>query len=149
MAEDFHWLLQAALNDCLGRCLFVGRSFVPSRYRDSTMGHSPAVRELLERLGQRGWVVGYSFSNSGIQGWLDRGETHALSEALRQLDLPRIGADLDAIDTLRHPLPAGGFAYVPPEGYTFEQLSLGFIRLVSTIAAQEERGVLWGNDLGW
>jgi hypothetical protein len=52
-----------------------GRTFNATEFYDDT-----PTRVLLRRLGRRGFVVGYGFSNGdGIHGWLSADETSELA----------------------------------------------------------------------
>jgi hypothetical protein len=146
-AEAVTWLVAHAVGvHHVGRSQFVGRTvnigFYDGVLHDAGVSESHPVRDLLRSLGNRGRVIGYRFGNSdGIHGWLDPGETQALTEHLHALPLPRYPATFEAMDTaLRDSRQS-------PAGFPFEQVSLSFVRTVAEIAAQEQRGILWGNDL--
>ena len=153
--EDVIGLIEALVVDrCLGESQFLGRSVNVAFYRDllhpTIFDQRHPLTPLLEALGRRGRVIGYLFSNSdGIHGWLDPAETGELAKRLSRLHLPQYDATFDAMKTFRHRLegPYGGTSYEPPPTFSFEQLSLSYVRTVATIAAQRQRGILWGNDL--
>ena len=109
--------------------------------------------KLLTLLGKRGFVVGYqwSSSNDGINGWLDLRETIDLVEFLYDMPLPMYPASFEAMKEFKKPYPLlyekfGVTCYDHPE-FSFEELSLSFIRTVAEIAATEGKGILWGNDV--
>jgi hypothetical protein len=119
----------------------------PPRYSDTLAiaGFSPKnpVFEYLHRLGSRGAVVGYKFGNSdGIHGWLNSEETCEFLALLHGIDLPKFEPSFQAMEAFSR---KGAYAAPPP--YTFEQLSLAFLRTVSGMAAANGRGLLWGNDV--
>jgi hypothetical protein len=146
-AEAVTWLVTHAVGvHHVGASRFVGRTvnigFYDGVLQDAGVPESHPVRGLLRALGNRGRVIGYGFGNSdGIHGWLDPGETHALAEELHALPLPRYPATFEAMDAVM-PEP-----YQPPAGFQFQHVSLSFVRTVAEIAAQDRRGILWGNDL--
>lgn len=149
-AEEVNWLFQVAVGtQCLGRSQFVGRSATVSHYSEllPSLGVGPddSIVSLLARLGKRGFVIGYQwgFGYEGINGWLDPNETVDLAKRLDVLQLPRYGASLEAMQQF---LRAESGTYECP-GFSFEALSLSFVRTVSTIAARESRGLLWGNGV--
>jgi hypothetical protein len=153
--EDVISLIEALVVDrCLGPSQFVGRSVNVGYYRDllqpSVFDEQHPLTPLLDALGRRGRVMGYTFANSdGIHGWLDPDETRALVRHMASLHLPEYEASFDAMEAFRRRLegPHGGSSYEPPPEFTFEQLSLSYLRTVATIATQQQRGILWGNDL--
>jgi len=82
--EEFNHALEVAVAvRCLGEGQFVGRSQTPFRFQQvlaylGVAGDS-VIHTLLERLGRRGFVVGYGFANGdGLHGWLTPEETHIL-----------------------------------------------------------------------
>jgi hypothetical protein len=148
-AEDFNLLLETCVVDqCLGPGQFLGRTVSPLSWYSDTLtaaGFSPKnpVFEYLRRLGSRGAVVGYKFGNSdGIHGWLTAEETCEFFALLHGIDLPRFEPSFQAMKEFSQ-----NGTYEAPRPYTFEQLSLAFLRTVSTMAIAEGRGVLWGNDV--
>jgi hypothetical protein len=48
------------------------------------------------------------------------------------------------MEQLRRPGAEGGYEY---PGFSFEALSLSFVRTVAAIAAKEGKGLLWGNGV--
>lgn len=76
------WFQKGVAERCLGEGQFLGRS-VDCYFYWETLGELGApdrVRELLELLGRRGFVVGYRWTvgTEGIHGWLDPAETREL-----------------------------------------------------------------------
>ena len=144
---------------CLGEGQFLGRSVDCYFYWETLgeLGAQDRVRELLELLGRRGFVVGYSWTvgTDGIHGWLDPAETRELGERLFALDLPNYECSFVGMQGFRRVrnLVEGmgrellGTAYEHPE-YSFERLSLSYVRTVCQLAAREGKGVLWGNGVG-
>ena len=148
-AEDFNLLLEACVVDqCFGPGQFVGRTVSPVSWYSDTLaaaGFSPKhpVFDYLQRLGCRGAVVGYKFGNcDGIHGWLTSEETSEIFALLHGIDLPRFEPSFEAMQKF-----ARNGTYEAPPPYTFEQLSLAFLRTVSGMAMAEGRGLLWGNDV--
>lgn len=148
--ESLSVLLERAVARlCLGSSQFVGRTVNAAEYyNDLLTGFGVSAvdptRVLLQRLGRRGFVVGYAFSNGdGIHGWLSADETAELARRLGDLELPRYEPTFTAMEAFR-PLKPG--PYECP-GFSFEALSLSFVRTVAVIAQAGRRAVLWGNDL--
>jgi hypothetical protein len=148
-AENFNLLLEACVVDqCLGPGQFLGRTISPLEWYSDTLaaagfGPKHPVFRYLRRLGCRGAVVGYQFGNSdGIHGWLTSAETREFFALLHGIDLPRVEPSFQAMKEFSR---NGTYAAPPP--YTFEQLSLSFLRTVSGMAMAEGRGILWGNDV--
>jgi hypothetical protein len=144
-ADAVTWLVTHAVPvHHVGAARFVGRSvsiaFYDSVLHEAGVPESHPVRDLLRALGHRGRVIGYGFGN-GIHGWLDPGETRALAEHLHALPLPRYPATLEAMDAVM-PGP-----HTFPAGFQFKHVSLSFVRTIAEIATQQQRGILWGNDL--
>lgn len=158
--EDLLFLFQKGVAErCLGEGQFLGRS-VDCYFYWETLGELGApdrVRELLELLGRRGFVVGYRWTvgTEGIHGWLDPAETRELGERLFGLDLPDYECSFAAMQGFRQvrDLAEGTGreflwpAYEHPE-CSFERLSLSYVRTVCQLAAREGKGVLWGNGVG-
>jgi hypothetical protein len=95
VADDWvRWLEMAVVERCLGNGIFLGRSIDCFFYWDLLdqlgldSGHP--VRLLLERLGRRGFVVGYrgSSGTEGIHGWLSPAEARMLANHLFAFQLP-------------------------------------------------------------
>lgn len=159
-AEALLWLFEAAVSiRCLGDSQFVGRSMVVTNYWETLSGlgvdQDDPLLTLLARLGKRGYVIGYQwgFGYEGINGWLDPQETCELALRLDELPLPRYELSFAAMKSFNKPHPwtelherFGITAYDCP-GCSFQALSLSFVRTVATIAANENKGVLWGNDV--
>ncbi|WP_437837448.1 hypothetical protein [Sorangium sp. So ce1153] len=147
-AADFNFLLEACVVDqCLGLGQFLGRTVSPLWYSDTLVAAGFSLEhpvfDCLRKLEYRGFVVGYQFANSdGIHGWLTAGETEAFHAHLRGLDLPRFESSFAAMEGFRRD---GG--YEAPPQYSFEQLSLAFLRTVAGMATAAGRGLLWGNDV--
>lgn len=148
VADDFNNLVEACVVDqCLGPGQFLGRSVSPFRYSETLeafgIGSDHPVFDCIRKLGYRGFVVGYTFSNSdGIRGWLTADETKAFHGHLRGLDLPQFEPTFEAMESFRR-----DFRYEAPPPYSFEQLSLAFLRTVAGMAVVAGRGMLWGNDV--
>ncbi|MFI7607227.1 hypothetical protein ACIBTV_19090 [Micromonospora sp. NPDC049366] len=129
---------------CLGPGQFLGRSVTPDFYLpvldSQQVPAGDPLRSLLAALATRGAVLGDQFGvTEGIHGWLDVPETAELAVRLDRLDLPRCEPTFAAMaDHARR----GG--YSPGE---WRELSLSFVRTMATIAADESRAVLWGNDV--
>jgi hypothetical protein len=144
---------------CLGAGQFVGRSSKPIWY--SEFLHEQGLKEddrlfrLLAYLGKRGFLFGHTWSSGyeGIQGWLDPRETAELAWFLDHLLLPKYEASFDAMGGFHKPHPTKqlyekfGITEYECPGFSFEALSLSFLRTVATIASSTDQGILWGNDL--
>jgi hypothetical protein len=148
--EQLNWLFEKAVSlQCLGDSQFVGRSMTVSQYSDllSELGVSADDRifALLSLLGKRGYLIGYKFGFGfeGINGWLDASETAELAEQLDGLPLPRYEMSFAAMEQFRAP----GKGPYECHGFSFEALSLSFVRTTAFIAAQQKLGLLWGNGL--
>jgi hypothetical protein len=148
--EQINWLFKIAVSiKCLGGSQFVGRSQTVNLYAEilSELGvrDDDRIVELLAALGKRGFLIGYQFGSGceGVNGWLDATETAELAERLDALSLPRYEVSFAAMEQFRRP-DMGGYEC---EGFSFEALSLSFVRTIATIAAQESHGVLWGNGV--
>ena len=152
-AENLLRLLEITVSlRCLGPSQFVGRSRVPDRFRDSLseMNASCDLESLLSKLGKRGFVIGYRWGGGeGIQGWLTPSETTELAWHLEHLPLPKYEASFEAMERFYKWQQYGSFNLGGYEcdGYSFEALSLSFVRTVATMASQKGKGVLWGNDV--
>jgi hypothetical protein len=148
-AEDFNLLLDACVVDqCLGPGQFLGRSVSPLWYSDTLVAAGfdscHPLFGYLRKLEYRGFVVGYQFANSdGIHGWLTAEETRTFSALLAGLQLPQFEPSFQAMRSYYEL----GLGYEPPPPFSFEQLSLAFLRTVAAMALNESRGILWGNDL--
>ncbi len=142
-------LERAVAQLCLGASQFVGRTVNAAESYNNLLTElgvpaASPTRILLQRLGRRGFVVGYGFSNGdGIHGWLSADETSELARRLGDLELPRYEPTFAAMEAFRSRKPG---LYERP-GVSFKALSLSFVRTVAVIAQAARRGVLWGNDL--
>ncbi|MCH7727253.1 MAG: hypothetical protein IH991_12350 [Planctomycetes bacterium] len=110
------------------------------------------IHEYLRLLEYRGFVVGYQFSNSdGIHGWLSAKENAEFANVLDDLELPEFERSFECMEHFYRKPERGecvfNAGYIAPKPYSFEHLSLAFVRAVCTIAEAERKGVLWGNDL--
>lgn len=133
--------------DCLGPGQFIGRSRTVSGYAELLpelgVNQDDPLVSLLAALGKRGFIISYWFGSGfeGANGWLDPGETEDLARRLANLKLPSYEVSFAAMEQFRG-----------PDGYecarfSFEALSLSFVRTVATIAAADGSGVLWSNGL--
>ncbi|MEM6926436.1 MAG: hypothetical protein AAF602_05880 [Myxococcota bacterium] len=148
-AERVNLMLEVLISrHCLGERQFVGRSSVPSDLVELLDGTSSAAataaRALLDRLGRRGFTVGYTFANGdGTRGWLDPSESGILHDALCELPLPRVPPTFEGMRAFHRP----GLGYRPPDGWSFPELSLAFVKTVAGLASRQGLGVVWGNDV--
>ncbi len=147
---------------CLGRRQFLGRSVDCYFYWKTldtlgVLGNDP-IRELLSLLGRRAFLIGYAFSaTEGIHGWLTTVEAQDLSQRLFALDLPEYEYSFAAMQSF---IRAANILEGTPVDFTFElpafdhpsrpfeELSLSYVRTVCSIAANNGKGVLWGNAIG-
>jgi hypothetical protein len=147
-AEEFNRLLEACVVDqCLGVGQFVGRTVSPLWYADLLIAAGFKAEhplwDLLRKLEYRGLVVGYQFSNSdGIHGWLSAAETKLFHQLVQGLDLPQFEPSFQAMKGFYRD---GHYEAPPP--YSFQQLSLAFLRTTAEIARAKKQGLLWGNDV--
>ena len=144
---------------CLGMGQFVGRSIKPIWYWDFLRQHGlnegDQLLKLLAHLGRRGFLFGHTWSggSDGIQGWLDPQETGELAWLLEHLPLPKYETSFEAMGSFRRPHPIKqlhekfGVSGYECQGFSFEALSLSFVRTVAVIASSTGQGILWGNDL--
>jgi hypothetical protein len=158
LVESFNRIFEIAVSiKCLGASQFIGRSRYVTDYwpmlSDWGVRLDDPLWKLLTLLGKRGFVVGYqwSSSNDGINGWLDFQETYELAELLHNLPLPVYPASFEAMEEFLKPDPLlydkfGVMGYEHPD-FSFEALSLSFVRTVAEIAVAEGKGILWGNDV--
>ncbi|HEY8459687.1 MAG TPA: hypothetical protein VIM99_04860 [Blastocatellia bacterium] len=158
LVESFNWIFKMAVSiKCLGASQFIGRSRYVTDYwpmlSDWGVRLDDPLWKLLTLLGKRGFVVGYQWlsSNDGINGWLDFQETYELAELLYNLPLPVYPASFEAMKEFLKPHPLlyekfGFMVYEHPD-FSFEALSLSFIRTVAEIAVAEGKGILWGNNV--
>jgi hypothetical protein len=156
LSEQITSLFNFAVSiNCLGTGQFVGRSRTVSDYakllRQQGLQKDDRIVELLAALGKRGFIIGYKFGAGfeGINGWLDKSETAELAERLSVLRLPRYEVSFAAMERFRRSTASSYGNYVRYEcpGVSFEELSLSFVRTTATIAAAENRGLLWGNGV--
>ena len=150
IAERLLWLFEVAVSiKCLGQSQFVGRSKTVVDYwgmlSDLGICQDNTILKLLALLGKRGFVIGYQwgFGYEGINGWLDPQETTDLAKRLGKLSLPRYETSFEAMESFRRH-ESGSYEYL---GFSFEALSLSFVRTVAAIAARENKGLLWGNGV--
>lgn len=148
--EQLNWLFKIAISiKCVGASQFVGRSKTVSDYLPllSEMGvnENDRIVTLLAALGKRGFLIGYQFGFGfeGVNGWLDPSETAELAEKLDALPLPRFENSFAAMQRLQ--MQSRDFP--GPDDISFAKLSLWFLRTTAAIAAQEKRGLLWGNGV--
>jgi len=147
---------------CLGRRQFLGRSvdcyFYWKTLDSLGVPANDPIRELLTRLGRRAFLIGYGWcATAGIHGWLTAGEAQELSQQLFALDLPEYEYSFKMMRTF---IRTVNILEGTPVDYTFElpvfdhpsrpfeELSLSYVRTVCSIAANNGKGVLWGNDIG-
>ena len=148
LVEEVNWLFKIAVSiKSLGASQFVGRSMTTSRYADLLpelgVKEDDRIFALLAALGKRGFLIGYQFGfgYEGVNGWLNPSETAELAERLDTLPLPRYEASFAAMQQFR----TGEWGeYVCPN-FSFEALSLSFVRTAAAIAARDDHGLLWGN----
>lgn len=150
LVEQVNWLCEVAVSvKCLSAAQFVGRSMTPSDYSrvlgDMGVRDDDPVVQLLAALGKRGFIIGYlfGFGFEGINGWLQPSETAELAGLLDMLPLPRYEVSFAAMEQFRSPDTR---AFESPD-FSFEVLSLSFVRTTATIAAAEGCGLLWGNNV--
>lgn len=148
--EQLNWLFKIAVSiKCVGASQFVGRSMTVSHYLpilpELGVNENDRLMALLAALGKRGFLIGYQFGFGfeGINGWLDPSETAELAKKLDALPLPRFANSFAALERLR--LQSRDFP--GPDDISFEKLSLSVVRTMAAIAAQEKRGLLWGNGV--
>jgi len=156
------WLEKATVERCLGTAQFLGRSIDCFFYWDTLDQHgitsAHPIRVLLERLGRRGFAIGYrgSYATEGIHGWLCPGESKALADHLFGLKLPEYEYSFTAMESFKkvRNLLEGRISGIEFLGPTcdhpiasFEELSLSYVRTVCRIAERDGKGVLWGNDI--
>jgi len=150
LAEQINWLFKIAVSiKSLGASQFVGRSYTVSHYVKTLfelgVKADDRITTLLAALGKRGFIIGYQFGFGfeGINGWLDATETAELARRLELLPLPDYEVSFEAMEQFR--MPNTGQYEFP--GFGFEELSLSFVRTTASIAAAENRGLLWGNGV--
>lgn len=130
---------------CEARGVFVGRSKSPATYEKTLsqfgVPEDDALRELLDRLGTRGFIFGYGWANGdGVHGWLTNEECNQLAEQLWQLDLPKYPANLENMEVWQ---PLNKKA----SSYDWDELVLAYIRAMAEHAAQNKLGIVWMNDV--
>lgn len=150
LVEQVNWLFKIAVSiKCVGDSQFVGRSMTTSHYSellpDLGVREDDRVVELLAALGKRGFLISYQFGFGfeGINGWLDPSETAELAKSLDVLPLPRYEVSFSAMEQFR----TGEWGGYECPGFSYEALSLSFVRTTAAIAAREHRGLLWGNGV--
>jgi hypothetical protein len=161
--EELLTLFQFAIvRRCVAMGQFLGRS-IDSFFYSAALdelgvpSHDP-IRSLLERLGRRGFVIGYRWTTGteGIHGWLRPDEAAELSDRLFALNLPeyeRSFVAMESFKSVQNILEGRGLGlefnwptYRHPD-VSFEHLSLSFVRTVCFLATRQNKGVLWGNDI--
>ncbi len=150
LVEEVNWLFQIAVSiKSLGPSQFVGRSKTTSDYSDLLpelgVKEDDRIFALLAALGKRGFLIGYQFGFGfeGVNGWLDPSETAELAERLDTLPLPRYEASFAAMQQFR----TGEWGEYACPNFSFEALSLSFVRTAAAIAACDDQGLLWGNGV--
>ena len=148
--EQVNWLFKKAVSlKCLGQGQFIGRSMTVSHYLELLpaleVKQADSINQLLAALGKRGFIISYQFGFGfeGVNGWLNPLETADLARRLDSLRLPRYEISFAGMEQFFQPETR---TYECP-GFSFEELSLSFVRTVATLAAAEGRGILWGNGL--
>jgi hypothetical protein len=146
------WLEKAVVQRCLGAAQFLGRSIDCFFYWDILDQHgTPSthpIRVLLERLGRRGFAVGYqgSFGTEGIHGWLCPAESKALADHLFRLKLPDYEYSFNAMESFKEIRNifegrVSGKEFLWPSyrhpSASFEELSLSYVRTVCRLAERE------------
>jgi hypothetical protein len=125
--------------------VFVGRTTSPATYEEELtklgVPEDSLLRELLDRLGTRGFIFGYGWANGdGVHGWLNPQECDELAQQLWQLELPEYSAT-----------PANLERWQPLNKSRSEQdwdrLVLAYIRAMAEYAAKIEQGIVWMNDV--
>lgn len=130
---------------CEAKGVFVGRSKSPATYEKtlSKLGvpEDDALRELLDRLGTRGFIFGYGWANGdGVHGWLTKEECKKLAEQLWRLDLPKYAANPENMEVWQ---PLNKKA----SSYDWDELVLAYIRAMAEHAVQNKLGIVWMNDV--
>ena len=160
-------------NHCLGARQFVGRSMTPFKFytilKSLDDERKEKLKSYLYKLGSRGKVIGYAWGNSdGIHGWLDEHETEAFIQLLTELDLPEYELSLEMLGDINYANAYRGYldhpscyredffkeAPVPEvlrmvQDTPWETLALSFLRTIGTLAMEERKGILWGNDMSF
>ncbi|MBN2005497.1 MAG: hypothetical protein JXA21_19215 [Anaerolineae bacterium] len=130
---------------CDGDGVFVGRSASPASY-EALLGalgvaEDHPLRELLDRLGTRGFIFGYGWANGdGVHGWLDGEECGQLAEYLWPLDLPRYPATPENLETWQP-------GRQRDSEHDWDKLVLAYIRAMAEYAAGKDFGIVWMNDV--
>jgi hypothetical protein len=133
---------------CLGPGKFVGRSYTPRhhlRVLERLGVPDQRVRDLLEALALRATALRRVGWSEGIHGWLTAGETAELALHLDELPLPRYEASFERMRIVHEE-----FSYGPDHAAghrRWEELSLSFLRTAAFVAADQDRGILWANDV--
>jgi hypothetical protein len=135
---------------CLGEGQYVGRSNNPSSFnrvlKDKNL-LTPRLFALLEYLDLRGIVLGWGWSNSdGVKGWLNPTETQKLFNLLSRIPLPTYESSFDRMRMFLKTNSDGSKTYQHPSA-SRDELFLSFLRTVSQIAGEQQKGILWGNDI--
>ncbi|ABX05864.1 hypothetical protein Haur_3227 [Herpetosiphon aurantiacus DSM 785] len=152
LADELTLLLNEVVEQrCLGSSIFVGRT-VTVRFHQAWLLQQGIevehpVNQLLDCLGQRGWVIGYGWAGSaeGIHGWLNPQETARLAYHLSKFELPSIQPTLEAMQQALRTFWNQDLREEYFPNVAFEALGLAFIRNLALLARQEQQGLLWRN----
>jgi len=136
---------------------FMGRRASTNNFRelldDWNVPQNASVRDLLDRLGSRGFIIGYQFmgSGEGIHGWLTTEECLSLATELRKLDIPKFEATKDELKKMR-PLGVEFKKLYREAEYKFEVrerqwrvLTLAYLCAFAEYAALTNMGLIWIN----
>lgn len=149
-------MIQAILHPEL-KDKFMGRRSSTHNFRelldDWKVPRNARVRELLDRLGSRGFYIGYQFSGAGegVHGWLTSEECLSLAIELRKLDIPKYEATKDELIKM---CPQGvEFKKLYQRAdYKFEDrerqwrvLTLAYLCAFAEYAAFSNMGIIWIN----
>lgn len=150
--EEFSYLFEYILRTVKSvdfRNVFMGRSVVIDNYRDLldefTVSPDAHLRELLDRLANRGFLIRQIDTNEGVQGWLKNEECGELAVELSKLDLPYVDATASSlsneqpVNVLNHDLD------VPIPNELWQKQCLGYLRAFAEFAGKTGRGIVWIN----
>jgi hypothetical protein len=150
-AELVSGLFQLAVSwiCCKGPGVFVGRNATPGRYQETLkelyVPQDDPLRELLDRLGTRGFIIGYGWTDGdGVHGWLDPKECRELAVALWTLNLPAYPVTPENLARYT-PLKARRTSWI--DEYGWDRIVLAYVRAMAERAAEQGYGLLWANDL--
>ena len=137
---------------------FMGRTASTNNFRelldDWNVPLNASVRDILDRLGSRGFFIGYEFmgSGEGIHGWLTTDECLSLAIELRKLDIPKFKATKDELIKMC-PLGAEFKKLYRQTEYKFEVrqrqwrvLTLAYLCAFAEYAALSNMGIVWINQ---